>query len=296
MVKRYGELYLDARRALIPSEGEQAGSIARELLCKFSGKTSAEFLSAKELYASEEIGQKMEDAVRRILMGEPLPYVLEEWDFCGMTLRVTRDTLIPRDDTMAVTELALHCASMLPANPRILDLCTGSGCIGLAIANQFPDARVTLADISAETLRVAKQNAASFAPRVNCVLADALQNPPAYIKNYDVIVSNPPYITAKEMLELPYSVRRFEPELALFGGDDGLRFYRTIVNNYTSVLKPGGYLCFEFGMGQEQAVCSILEEGGYTVLQLKKDTRGIIRAVMAQKKGEEHDGNKETCL
>lgn len=296
MVKRYAELYLEARRALLPTEGEQASVIARELLCRFSGKTAAEFLACRELYASGEIAERMEDGVRRILSGEPLPYILEEWDFCGMTLKVTRDTLIPRDDTMAVTELAIGRAEQLETPPRVLDLCTGTGCIGLAVASRIRDARVTLADVSPAALEVAKTNAAAFVPRVTCVMADVLQSPPPYLKNYDLIVSNPPYITGKEMQELPDSVRNFEPALALYGGDDGLRFYRSIVKHYTSVLKPDGFLCFEFGMGQETDVCSILTDGGYEVLQLKKDERGIIRAVLAQKKGEENDGNQETRL
>ena len=296
MVKRYQELYLEARKALLPTEGEQASVVARELLCKFSGKTPAQMLADRELYASEEIAGKMEDAVHRILDGEPLPYILEEWDFCGLTLRVTRDTLIPRDDTMAVTELAARCVEEREEPPRILDLCTGTGCIGIALAVRIPRAKVTLADISPEALEVAKSNAAPYAPRICCVLADARKQPPVYLKNYDVIVSNPPYITAKEMRELPDSVSRFEPSLALYGGEDGLDFYRAIVSNYSSVLKAGGYLCFEFGMGQEEDVCSILTEGGYTNLQLQKDERGIIRAVMAQKKGEEINGNEETRL
>ena len=287
MVKRYADLYLDARKALLPAEGEQAAVIARELLCKVSGKTAAQFLSDRELYASEELGAQMEDGVRRILAGEPLPYVLEEWDFYGMTLKVTRDTLIPRDDTMAVADLAIKKAMFLDQNPRILDLCTGTGCIGLAVANRVKDARVTLADVSPEALRVAKENAARFSPRVSCILADVLQPASPLLKNYDLIVSNPPYVTDEEMLELPPSVRDYEPELALRGGEDGLDFYRAIVKNFTCVLKEEGYICFEFGMGQENGVCAILEEGGYEILKLQEDSRGIIRAVMARRKREE---------
>ena len=287
MVKRYADLYLDARKALLPTEGDQAAVIARELLCRCSGKSAAAVLADRELYASEEIGAQMEDSVRRILEGEPLPYVLGEWDFCGMTLKVTRDTLIPRDDTMAVTELAIRRTMFLEQNPRILDLCTGTGCIGLAVANRVKDARVTLADVSQRALNVAKENAAPFGPRVNCVLADALAPAPAFLRNYDLLVSNPPYVTDAEMAALPHSVRDYEPELALRGGADGLDFYRAIVKNYTAVLKDEGYLCFEFGKGQEDGVCRILETGGCEILKLQEDSRGITRAVMARKRKRE---------
>lgn len=289
MVRRYADLYLDTRKALLPREGEQAAVIARELLCKFSGKTAAAMLADRDLYASEEIGEKMEEAVQRILMDEPLPYILEEWDFCGMTLKVTRDTLIPRDDTMAVTELAIRKTMFLEQDPWILDLCTGSGCIGLAIASRVKDAHVTLADISPAALNVARYNAAKlkFGPRVQCVTADALKPAPPFLKNFDLLVSNPPYVTDAQMDTLPPSVRLYEPELALRGGRDGLNFYRSIASNYLSVLKPGGFLCLEFGKGQEQPVCHILEAAGCEVLKLQEDNCGIIRAVMAQKKSEE---------
>ena len=297
MVKRYADLYLDARKALLPTEGENAALIARELLCKYSGKSAAEFLASRDLYASEEIAAQVEDGVRRILDGEPLPYILEEWDFAGMTLRVTRDTLIPRDDTMAVTDLAVRKTMFLEQNPRILDLCTGTGCIGLAVANRVKDARVTLADVSLPALSVAKENAArmKFGPRVQCIQADALKPAPGFLRNYDLLVSNPPYVTEAEMAALPDSVRRFEPELALSGGPDGLKFYRAIVKKYLPVLKPGGFLCLEFGMGQEDEVGRILERGGCEVVKFQEDARGITRAVMAQKKGEEN-GIEETGL
>ena len=190
---------------------------------------------------------------------------------------------------MAVTELAIRKTMFLEQNPRVLDLCTGTGCIGLAIAGRVKDARVTLADVSPAALNVAKYNAArmKFGPRVNCVLADALQPAAPLLRNYDLLVSNPPYVTDAEMEELPPSVKNYEPELALRGGPDGLNFYRSIVKNFLVVLKPGGYLCLEFGKGQENAVCRILEQGGCEILKLQEDNEGITRAVMAQKKSEE---------
>lgn len=289
MVKKYSDLYLDARKAFLPAEGQQAGNSARELLSFASGKTQEQIISSRDLYASEEICRKMEELTARKLAGEPLAYILEEWDFYGMTLYVNKSVLIPRDDTVAVTELAIKKTLFLEQNPRVLDLCTGSGCIGLAVAKKVKDARVTLADISREALAVAKKNTLlqKMSSRVSCVQVDVRKPAPAFLGTFDLIVANPPYVTSDEMMTLQDSVRNFEPRLALDGGADGLDFYRAIVKNYDGVLNPGGYLCFEFGMGQGDAVCAILERGGYTVLERKNDYRNVERAVLAQKNREE---------
>ena len=278
---------MDARRALLATEDPDSASLlARNLMCHVTGKTQETIIADREMYASEEACKAMDAAVSRVLAGEPLAYVLGEWDFYGMTLQVTKDVLIPRDDTCAVTALAIDKALFLDKMPRILDLCTGSGCIGLAIASRVKDARVTLADISREALAVAKKNITNqkMTGRVTCVQADALAAPPAFLGKFDMIVSNPPYITTQEMTELPKSVADFEPHLALHGGDDGLDFYRAIAKNYAQALKPGGYLCFEFGMGQGDGVCAILEENGYTVLERSRDYNDRERAVLAQLK------------
>lgn len=288
MVKKYADLFLDARRALLKQEGQFAANVARELVCAASGKTAEQIIADREIYASEEVCELTESFVQRRLRGEPMPYILGQWDFYGMTLIVTPDVLIPRDDTVVVTELAIKKAMYLEQNPRILDLCTGSGCIGLAVARRVKDARVTLGDISPAALRVARRNISQLklTGRVNCVAMDARKPAQEFLGTYDLIVSNPPYVTTKQMQQLDPSVRDFEPHLALDGGEDGLDFYRAIINNYSSALAPRGYLCFEFGMGQENAVCSLLRKGGYEVLELKKDTADITRAVLAQKREE----------
>ena len=285
MVKKLSELYLEARKALMQKEDRDTASLmARNLLCHFSGKTQEQILADRELYASEQTCRNMESAVRRLLNEEPLAYVLQEWDFYGMRLYVDENVLIPRDDTCAVTAMAIKQSIFLDQDPRILDLCTGSGCIGLAIANYIKDARVTLADISKEALSVAKKNVISqkLTARVSCVQADAMQHPPAFLGKFDMIVSNPPYITGKEMEELPDSVRCYEPHLALYGGEDGLNFYRAIARNYRHALKPGGFLCLEFGMWQGNDICAILRENGYTILERTRDYNDIERAVLAQ--------------
>lgn len=285
MVKTYGQLYLDARRTLMEQEdADMASMMARQLLMHVSGKSHAQFLADQNLYASEEICEAMDAGVARLRTGEPLAYVLGEWEFYGLKLTVTPDVLIPRDDTCAVAQLAIKQAIFLPQDPRILDLCCGSGCIGLAVASKVKDARVTLADLSREALQIAKKNVVQnkMTGHVSCVQADALSKPSAFLGKFDLIVSNPPYITAREMAQLPRSVAEYEPRMALFGGEDGLDFYRSIAANYSSALKPGGYLCFEFGDTQADDVCAILEENGYTILERTRDFNNIERAVLAQ--------------
>lgn len=290
MVKKISDLYLEARKAFMATEDVQTASLmARSLLCHLTGKTQEEILAGRELYASEKTCVEMERAVRRLVEGEPIAYVLGEWDFYGMRLRITKDVLIPRDDTCAVTALAIKKALFLDQDPRILDLCTGSGCIGLAVANRVKDARVTLADISKEALAVAKSNIIDqkLSARVSCLQVDAMQEPPTFLGKFDLIISNPPYITAREMEELDHSVKDYEPHLALYGGEDGLDFYRSIAKNFCQVLKPKGYLCFEFGKDQGDAVCGILEQNGYTILERTRDYNNIERAVLAQYSGKE---------
>lgn len=279
------QLYQQTRKALLPSEDKQTASqYARNLVCHFSGCAAERFLAEQSLPATEKTCRAVADGVSRLLAGEPLAYVLGEWEFYGLKLFVSPHVLIPRDDTCAVTSLAIRQGMFLGKAPRILDLCTGSGCIGLAVARNIMDARVTLADISPEALAVAKKNIVrnDLSARVTCYQVDALKQPESFLGKYDLIVSNPPYITAQEMQELPGSVADYEPASALFGGDDGLHFYRAIAENYRKALKPGGFLCFEFGMGQGADVCSILEENGYTILEVSRDYNDIERAVLAQ--------------
>lgn len=299
MVKQFSVLYFETRQALLVKEDAQtAGFMARNILCHVLGKTHEQLLAQSDMYATQRECEQVGAALDRLLHDEPLAYVLGQWEFYGMPLQVDRRVLIPRDDTCAVTELAIDQVLCLGGQPRILDLCTGSGCIGLAIAAHIPDAHLTLADLSQEALTVARANTAhlNLRSRVNCVAADALQSPPPFLGKFDMIVSNPPYVTTQEMESLPDSVRNYEPHMALCGGEDGLDFYRAVAKNYAKALKPGGYLCFEHGMGQADAVCAILEENGYRVLKRAKDTNQIERAVLARYRKEDKDDYKKDSL
>ena len=286
MVKKYSELYVEARQTLINAgeEPREAGVLARQMLAFLSGKSNAELIADSEKYAQDDVIVSMEAAVKRLAAGEPMAYVMGEWEFYGLNLIVTPDVLIPRDDTVAVAEIAIRQALFLEEKPRILDLCTGSGCIGLAIASRVKDAKVTLADLSREALAIAKKNVTlhKMTGRVSCVQVDALKEPPAFLGQFDMIVSNPPYITTQEMGELERSVSDFEPHLALWGGADGLDFYRSIARRYHKCLKPGGYLCFEFGDTQGDDVCQILTENGFTIRDRVRDYNQRERAVIAQ--------------
>ena len=285
MVKQYGALYQDTRRRLLETEDAQdAGVLARMLICHVSGKEHAQFLADRDLYASEAIVEGVEKGLKRLLAGEPIAYILGQWEFYGLPMMVSPKVLIPRDDTCAVAELAIKQALFLDKDPRILDLCCGSGCIGLAVASRVKDAKVTLADVSQDALSVAKENASlnKLTGRVRCVQAHALRPAFPFLGKFDLIVSNPPYIPAKEMQELPVSVKDYEPHLALYGGEDGLDFYRAIAENFAPALKPGGFLCFEFGMGQGDDVCRILRDNGYIILERTRDYNDRERAVLAQ--------------
>lgn len=294
----YGDLYRRVRNALEQEEGPRAPYTARALLSFVSGYDPAALMGMQSIYASEDTARRYMELAGRILAGEPLAYILGCWSFYGLDLTVTPDVLIPRDDTMAVVDLALSQRRNLPPNPRVLDLCTGSGCIGLAIASQWKDARVTMVDLSPRALKIAKKNTTDLrlTGRVSCIQADAMEPASRFLGQFDLLISNPPYITKAEMEDLQRSVKDYEPHMALDGGEDGLDFYRAIVRNYTAAIRPGGYLALEFGMGQEDAVCWILEAYDYEMIRLSKDAGGITRAVLAKKKArndEDGDGQEE---
>lgn len=282
----YQNLYTAAKNAIRKVDGAQMAEFtARQLVAAATDRTVSQLVADFQLTVFSRDIEKVQAMVERYLNGEPLAYILGQWNFYGLDLTVSPDVLIPRDDTEAVTDLAISKARVLPQNPRVLDLCAGSGCIGLAIAAKVKDARVTLGELSPEAIRVAKKNIQDnhLSGRVSCVKLDVMEEAPKFLGKYDLIVSNPPYITAEQMEELDPSVKDYEPQMALYGGKDGLDFYRAIVKNYGPLLKPGKYICFEFGMGQEDDVCQILMEHGYELQKLVRDSGERARAVLAKK-------------
>ena len=219
--------------------------------------------------------------MERRLAGEPVAYLIGEWEFYGLTLDVTPDVLIPRMDTEVLAERAILLARAAGEGARVLDLCAGSGCVGLAVAANVPTCRVVLADVSEAALKICKGNVRrnELNARVTCVQADALQKPDAALWDFDVIACNPPYIPTGDLAGLDVSVRDYEPRSALDGGADGLDFYRAIAAQWGSALRLGGSLLFEVGINQAMDVAALLERSGFEDIQSTQDTQGIPRVV-----------------
>jgi release factor glutamine methyltransferase len=281
LVKTYSQLYLDARRTiLLVDDSQSAAMVARQLLCFVSGKTQEQILADRDLYASEDISAKLDFAVSRYVKGEPLAYILGEWEFYGLPLDISEDVLIPRADTEVLAEHAIAYCQTLP-ECRVLDLCAGSGCIGLAVASQVPKARVILGEYSDAALKICRQNIRrnGLSGRVLPVQVDAREVPERALGEFDCIVSNPPYIPRADIAGLDTSVKDYEPLMALDGGEDGLDFYRTICRDWRDVMHPGTGLFFEVGIGQADDVLRIMREVGFGDIQVAEDSAGIPRVV-----------------
>ena len=283
----YHNLYMDVRRRLREAGITSASLEARELVCCGSGKTREELFRDARLYASPETVDIVLALTERHLNGEPVAYLLGEWEFYGLTLDVTETVLIPRADTEVLAEEAIAWLGEQEGR-RTLDLCAGSGCIGLALAKHVPDCRVLLGEISEAAVRICRQNIrrTGLTGWVSAMVLDALQPPPAEIGNFRCIVCNPPYIPRADIGALERSVKDFEPYQALCGGEDGLDFYRAIARSWGDALVPGGRIFFEVGIGQAEAVLEILDGGGFVDLGTFPDSQGIERVVAGSRKKE----------
>ncbi len=281
MAKTYNDLYLDTRAFLKKSGVDMAQLEARELVCYAADKTREQFFRDSGLYASAAVEQRVADLIARRMTGEPVAYIIGEWEFYGLTLDITRDVLIPRPDTELLAERAIELARAAGEGARVLDLCAGSGCIGLAVAQHAPNCRVVLADLSEAALRICKSNVrrCDLNARVTCMLADALEPPAPALWDFDVIVSNPPYIPTGDLAGLDLSVRDYEPHSALDGGTDGLDFYRAISARWGSALRLGGTLLFEVGIHQAPDVELIMAEHQFENIKTTPDPAGIWRMV-----------------
>ncbi len=269
------DLYLDARARLRRAGVTMFELEARELVRGATGMDRLETLLHGAKYVPDAVQAKAEQMLMERLSGMPLAYILGQWDFCGLTLTVTPDVLIPRDDTALLAELSeLACRAAAPP-PRLLDLCCGSGCVGLAVSARIDGLVAVFCDISEAALAVARRNGKQQANTMSFIPADALSPAPAALGTFDVIACNPPYIPLEDWAALDPSVRCFEPRLALVGGIDGLDFYRAIAAGWTKALRPGGILLLEVGAGQAGAVAGLFGAGA----SIHADLAGIDRVV-----------------
>ena len=281
MATTYNNLYLDTRTRLKKAGIERGQLEARELICYAADKSREQFYRDMHLYASGELEKRVDALVQRRLGGEPVAYIVGEWEFYGLPLNVSSEVLIPRIDTEVLAERGILRARAAGEGARVLDLCAGSGCVGLAIAANAPGCRVVLGELAEGALRVCKQNVRrnELNARVTCVQADALEPPDAALWDFDVIACNPPYIPTGDIAELDVSVRDYEPRSALDGGADGLDFYRAIAAQWGAALRLGGALLFEVGIGQAGDVGAILAQNQFEQIQTFQDTQGIGRVV-----------------
>ena len=281
MATTYNNLFLDTRSRLKKAGVESAQLEAREIICYAADKSREQFYRDMSLYVSGEMERRVEELVQRRLAGEPVAYIIGEWEFYGLSLDISRDVLIPRMDTELLAERGILKAREAGEGARVLDLCAGSGCVGLAVAANAPECRVVLGELSEGALRVCKQNVRrnELNARVTCLSVNALEPPGSTLWDFDAIVCNPPYIPTGDIESLDVSVRNYEPHMALDGGEDGLDYYRAIAGKWKSALRLGGTLIFEVGLGQSSAVEDILSRSGYEDIKVLPDTQNILRVV-----------------
>jgi release factor glutamine methyltransferase len=285
----------------VPDHKAETEYLLSHLLnCKRSG-----LYMNQDLFLTINKFQILVDWLNRRAAREPSQYIIGEQEFWGLPFRVNRDVLIPRPETELIVEEAIKAvnsgqwpvdsknirdnASLTTDHaPLILDLCTGSGCIAVTLAKEIPDSRVFAVDISEKVLSVARKNAErhEVAGRMIFLQGDMFEPLNGLNIQADIIVSNPPYISKKMMAGLEPEVKDYEPVTALYGGDDGLDFYRTIMSESSAYLKQGGYLILEMGYGQAEKIKKLIKQNNvFEQIDIKKDLAGIDRVIKARRKG-----------
>ena len=248
MAITYNNLYLDIRQQFLRAGLPDPTLESRELVCCASGKSREELSRDGRLYVPDTVEQQVRRLAQRHLDGEPVAYLIGEWEFYGLPLDISESVLIPRPDTEVLVDRALACIKALD-EPRVLDLCAGSGCIGLAIAKNAPGCHAVLGELDEGALRVCRQNIrrSDLTGRVVSLQLDAREKPPAHLGEFDCA--------------------------------DGLDFYRDITRLWTAALRVGGRLLFEVGIGQADEVLRIMRSVGFGDLEITPDLNGIPRVV-----------------
>lgn len=273
--------WLVAATARLTAAGcEDAGFDARCLLEDFGGLPRGH--AADDTPLDEAQTTLLDNALAQREVGRPLQYILGEWEFLALTLKVGEGVLIPRPDTELLCEVAADCLRGKTA-PRVLDLCAGSGCVGLGVASLHADAQVTAVELSDAALGYLEKNVARYPQYAITVRqADVLTDFAAFDGPYDAILSNPPYIPTADIPTLQREVQH-EPSMALDGAEDGLLFYRTIAEHWCGKLSPDGFVAVEVGIGQAEDVAALFAAQGLENTAIYTDLAGVPRVVLARK-------------
>ncbi len=277
-------LYIYIKQKLIAASyaETEASALARWILEEEFGFSTLELYAGKDTDFPMEKRNRLNDILVRLARFEPIQYIIGKTEFCGLTLKVSSDVLIPRPET---AELVDWIVSDCPQSGlRVLDIGTGSGCIAITLAERMVEAEVSAWDISEKALAVARENALHNNVRIAFSCMDVF-NEPTDISVFDIIVSNPPYITESERAEMERNVLDYEPETALFVPDtDPLRFYRRIAHIGNQMLKPGGKLFFEINRAYGSETAAMLKYGGYSQVEVRSDSYGNARMIKAIKR------------
>ena len=273
--------WLAAATARLTAAGcEDAAFDARCLLEDFGGLPRGR--AADDTPLTDEQMTVLDTALAQRAEGRPLQYILGQWEFLALTLKVGEGVLIPRPDTELLCEVAAERLRGKSA-PRVLDLCAGSGCVGLGIASLCPSAIVTEVELSDDALPYLRANVLRYPDyAVTVRQADVLADFAAFDGSYDAIVSNPPYSPTADLPSLQKEVQR-EPKMALDGTADGLAFYRTIAEHWCEKLAPDGFVAVEVGMGQAEDVAALFAAQGLENTGIFTDLGGVSRVVLARK-------------
>jgi release factor glutamine methyltransferase len=274
------------REGFSPAEARvDAGVLARAVL----GWDVATWLARQQEAVPITAPAMLEAAVARRAHREPVAYITGEREFYGRPFRMTRDVLIPRGETEFVVEAALACvAARRGAPPRIIEIGTGSGCIAVTIACEVPGVHLTATDVSSGAIAIARENARrhAVAGRIDFVEGSLFAGRANEPGSWDLVVSNPPYVARRDRDTLAVDVRDFEPDLALFGGNDGLEVIRALARGASTALAPDGSLVMEIGAGQADAVCALIDASrAFRSVRVQPDLQGIPRVVVADRVG-----------
>ena len=269
----YTEAFLLGMQKLKEAQLEEAQLDARLLLEEVCGTDHNTLLCHGDREVSEAEEEQYRKALEQRAVHVPLQHLLGYQDFMGLRFQVNEHVLIPRQDTEILVEEAMR---YLHDGMRILDLCTGSGCILLSLLHYSNDCEGVGVDISQEALQVAAQNAELLGIKADFLKSDLYEK---VTGKFDLLVSNPPYIERKVIPTLMEEVREYDPYIALDGGEDGLDFYRRIIGGAQDYLKRGGQILMEIGSGQAQAVSELLREAGFKEIDVCRDFAGLDRVV-----------------